>query len=306
MHVTPCGLRPPRWVSPEVPELPEVQAIADFLHSRLAGSRVARLELASLAALKTVAPPLGDLEGSRIESVSRRGKYLLVATDDASLVLHLARAGWLRWRDDPPRDAARPGRGPLALRLVAVDSDGEVVGGFDVTEAGTKKGLAIYAVRDPLEVPGIARLGPEPLDDSFSADALAAILADAGAAQVKGVLRDQSRIAGIGNAYSDEILHAARISPFAAAHSVDPRALHAALRSVLEQACDEARDQDIARLKAEKRAAMRVHGRTGEPCPACGDVVREVAFADRSLNYCATCQTGGRALADRRMSRLLR
>jgi formamidopyrimidine-DNA glycosylase len=157
-------------------------------------------------------------------------------------------------------------------------------------------------------VPAVARLGPDPLED-LTPDSFHEILVAAGRSQVKGVLRDQSRIAGIGNAYSDEILHAARMSPFAPAGTQSAEAearLYAAMRDTLGEAVAVARATDPASLKAEKKAGMAVHGRAGQPCPVCGDIVREVSFADSSLQYCATCQTGGKPLADRRMSRLLK
>jgi formamidopyrimidine-DNA glycosylase len=181
--------------------------------------------------------------------------------------------------------------------------------GFDLTEAGTQKRLAAYVVRDPSDVPGVARLGPDPLDPAFDVDALAAVLAAAGGTQLKGVLRDQARIAGIGNAYSDEVLHVARTSPFRAANRLTPdevATLHAAIVDTLADAVRRSSGMATKELKGEKRSGMRVHGRTGEPCPVCGDVVREVSFADSSLQYCATCQTGGKPLADRRLSRLLK
>ena len=296
-----------------MPELPEVQAIADAVTARAAGARVARVELTSLAALKTFDPPLTALEGRVLRGAGRRGKFLdLDLTDDADqlhLVVHLARAGWLQWRDELPATPARPGKGPLALRVAFVSVDGEPIGGFDLTEAGTRKGLAVHVVRDPAEVPGVARLGPDPLSDAFTPPALDAILDAAGGKQVKGVLRDQATVAGIGNAYSDEILHAARMSPFAAAARLDAEQrtrLYDAIRTTLGDAVERATGAGTGTLKAEKKAGLRVHGRTGQPCPVCGDTVREVSFADSSLQYCPTCQTGGQPLADRRMSRLLR
>lgn len=296
-----------------MPELPEVQAIADAVAARAAGARVARVELTSLAALKTFDPPLTALEGRVLRGAGRRGKFLdLDLTDDADqlhLVVHLARAGWLQWRDELPATPARPGKGPLALRVAFVSVDGEPIGGFDLTEAGTRKGLAVHVVRDPAEVPGVARLGPDPLSDAFTPPALDAILDAAGGKQVKGVLRDQATVAGIGNAYSDEILHVARLSPFAAAARLDAEQrtrLYDAIRTTLGDAVERAAGAGTGMLKAEKKAGLRVHGRTGQPCPVCGDTVREVSFADSSLQYCPTCQTGGQPLADRRMSRLLR
>jgi formamidopyrimidine-DNA glycosylase len=157
-------------------------------------------------------------------------------------------------------------------------------------------------------VPGIARLGPDPLDDALDRDALAALLAGR-RTQIKGVLRDQSIIAGVGNAYSDEILHAAKMSPYAlAANLTDAEidTLYAAMISTLTEAIDTARGKPPADLKDAKRRGMRVHGRRGAACPVCGDEVRSVFFADNSLEYCPTCQTGGKILADRRLSRLLK
>jgi len=198
----------------------------------------------------------------------------------------------------------RPGKGPLALRAVLDDGSG-----FDLTEAGTRKSLAVYLVRDPAEVPGVARLGPDPLADEFTVDALAAILRSAGRAQVKGVLRDQSVVAGIGNAYSDEILHVARMSPFKPASGITGETLeqlYDAIRATLRDAVARSDGLAASELKREKKTNLRVHARTRQPCPVCGDRVAEVSFADSSLQYCPTCQTGGKPLADRRLSRLLK
>jgi formamidopyrimidine-DNA glycosylase len=178
--------------------------------------------------------------------------------------------------------------------------------GFDLTEAGTQKRLAVYIVSDPRQVPGIERLGPDAL--SLDADGLRALLGGR-TERLKTVLTEQSTIAGIGNAYSDEILHVAKLSPYAIAGRLDAAAqarLLDAVHGVLTDAVQRSVGQAAARLKGEKRAGLRVHARTGLPCPVCGDTVREVSFADRSFQYCPTCQTGGRPLADRRLSRLLR
>ncbi|HUY23503.1 MAG TPA: DNA-formamidopyrimidine glycosylase family protein [Acidimicrobiales bacterium] len=286
-----------------MPELPEVEALTRFLHGRVAGRSVERCELGAIAALKTVDPPLSALVGRRAASCTRRGKYVCLELDGVWLVVHLARGGWVRWRDKLPPDRVRPGRGPLALR---VGLDG--ASGFDITEMGTEKRLALWVVGDPDEVDGVATLGVEPLEPGFDADVLAGLLAGA-AGNVKTVLASQSVIAGIGNAYSDEILHVARLSPFKPARNLERsevERLHAAVVGVLGDAVARAVGQEASELKGDKKRAMRVHGRTGEVCPECGDVVREVSFATKSLQYCATCQTGGKPLADRRLSRLLR
>jgi formamidopyrimidine-DNA glycosylase len=286
-----------------MPELPEVQALVDFLAERTVGLAVTGVELGSFSVLKTFDPPPQALTGAPVDRVSRHGKFVDMDCDGVHLVFHLARAGWLRWSDAMPNTVLRPGKSPIALRTRFSDASG-----FDLTEAGTKKRLAAYLVRDPQDVPGIASLGPDPMAAEFTRDAFGALL-EGRRSQIKGLLRDQGFIAGIGNAYSDEILHVARMSPFAMAASLDEAAvdrLYAALRETLAAAVATASGKPAKELKDAKRAGMRVHGRTGELCPVCGDVVREVSFADSSLQYCATCQTGGKPLADRRMSRLLK
>ncbi len=286
-----------------MPELPEVQALADFLAERTAGLAVTAVELGSISVLKTFTPPPQALEAAPVDVVSRHGKFLDLDCDGTHLVVHLARAGWLRWSDTAPTSRLRPGKSPIAMRVRFSDGSG-----FDLTEAGTKKRLAAYVVTDPAEVPGVASLGPDPLADSFTREELARLLAGR-RSQVKGVLRDQAIIAGVGNAYSDEILHVARLSPFAIADRLDDEEvdrLYAALRDTLVQAVRAASGKPAKELKDAKRAGMRVHGRTGQECPVCGDVVREVSFADSSLQYCPTCQTGGKPLADRRTSRFLK
>jgi formamidopyrimidine-DNA glycosylase len=286
-----------------VPELPEVQALADDLTARLDGRAVARLDIVAFSALKTFDPTVSALQGLFLGAVGRRGKFLDFAVDDLHLVVHLARAGWIRWRDSVPPTPPRPGKGPLAARLVLDDESA-----LDLTEMGTQKRLAMYVVRDLQDVPGIASLGPEPLAADFTVDALAAILRKAGRAQIKGVLRDQAVIAGIGNAYSDEILHVAKMSPFKPASMTDDEiaVLYDAMQTTLRDAIERSEGLAASELKAEKKSGMRVHGRTGQACPVCGDTVREVSFADSSLQYCPTCQTGGKPLADRRLSRLLK
>jgi len=292
-----------------MPELPEVHALVNDLRGRLVGHRVDRLDIVSFAALKTFDPPVSALVGETITAVDRHGKFLDLTVGDVHLIVHLARAGWLRWREGPPAPLKGTGKGPLAARLVMRGDDGIAEGaGLDITEAGTKKSLAIWLVRDPAEVPGIARLGPDPLAATFDEAAFAGILSPQGRAQIKGVLRNQSLIAGIGNAYSDEILHAARMSPFAPASMPPERvaALFDAMQVTLADAVARADGLAASELKREKKTNLRVHGRAGEACPVCGDVVRQVRFADSTLEYCATCQTGGKPLADRVLSRLLK
>src|ERR1022692_2444338 len=255
-----------------VPELPEVESLAVYLRERVAGRVIDRADSAAISVLKTYRPDLTALRGRVIDTAERHGKFLDLVTlapaaglDGAAgsgplhLVMHLARAGWLRWRENLPAEPPRPGKGPLAFRLRFTDG-----AGFDLTEAGT---------------------------------------------QIKGVLRDQKINAGIGNAYSDEVLHAAKMSPFKLATSLtadEVAGLHEAIITCLRTAIARSAGLAAGDLKAEKKSGLQVHGRAGQPCPVCGDTVREVSFADSALQYCPTCQTGGRPLADRRMSRLLR
>ncbi|MGH9067017.1 MAG: Fpg/Nei family DNA glycosylase, partial [Acidimicrobiales bacterium] len=283
-----------------MPELPEVEALARSLSSTLAGEEVTRIELGALSALKTFDPPLEALVGRLLGGVGRKGKFLLLQAgagapaDPAGglwLVVHLALGGWIRWRPQLPPARARPGRGPLALRLGL--SGG---GGLEVTEAGTEKRLALWVVRRPEDVGPLAALGPDPLAPGFTgADLGAALQGRTG--HIKGVLTDQRVVAGVGNAYSDEVLHAARLSPFKPAAKLTGEELgrlHVALVEVLGAALARSDGLAPSALKAEKRTGMAVHGRAGLPCPVCGDTVREVSFASKAFQYCPTCQTGGK------------
>src|ERR1700739_4787413 len=287
-----------------MPELPEVESLAAFLREHAVAHSVARADAASFSVLKTFDPPLTALTGQVITGFGRHGKFLDLSTDQGlHLITHLARAGWLRWRDELPTTPPKPGKSPLAFRLRLDDGSG-----FDLTEQGTKKRLAVYLVRDPAEVPGVATLGPDPLAADFTLDTLAGLLARR-RTQIKGVLRDQSIIAGIGNAYSDEVLHVAKMSPFKIAATFTPdevAALHEAIVATLRDAVERSAGLAAADLKGEKKTGLRVHGKAGQPCSGCGDTLREVSFADSALQYCSTCQTGGKPLADRRMSRLLK
>ena len=291
-----------------MPELPEVEALAHHLREVALYRPVARVDVAGMSVLKTFTPPVSALHGRVVTGAARYGKFLAVEfldrpDDPLHLVTHLSRAGWLRWHETAAAAPPKPGRGPLALR-VHLDHVGGP--GFDLTEAGTQKRLSCYLVADPQEVPGVARLGPDAL--ALSRDELAELLAGH-TQRIKTLIVDQQVVAGIGNAYSDEILHTARLSPYAVAGRLKPEqvdTLHAALRAVLTDAVARSVGQGAATLKGEKRSGLRVHARTGLPCPVCGDTVREVSFAERSFQYCPGCQTGGRPLADRRLSRLVR
>jgi formamidopyrimidine-DNA glycosylase len=287
-----------------VPELPEVEALADHLRRHAVGLPIGRVDVSAFSVLKTFDPPITALHGGTVTGAGRWGKYLGLKVDDLHLITHLSRAGWLRWSDRLAAAPLRPGKGPIALR-VHLGTPGEAPG-FDLTEAGTQKRLAVWLVDDPAQVPGIASLGPDALE--LTAEDLGGLLAG-NSGRIKTVITDQKVIAGIGNAYSDEILHVAKLSPFATAGKLTMAqiaALHDAMVSVLTDAVSRSVGQRAATLKGEKRSGLRVHDRTGLPCPVCGDTVREVSFADKSFQYCPTCQTGGKILADRRMSRLLK
>ena len=299
-----------------MPELPEVTALAAFLTEHATGQSIVAVTVASLNVLSTFDPPPSAMVGRVVKGAGRHGKFLDLVlgpgTDtaqedqhsaddrrDLHLLVHLARAGWLRWSDSISAVPPKMG-GPIALR-VRFGS-----GGFDITEAGTKKSVAAAVVWDPAEVPGVARLGPDAL--TLDRDGLAAVL-QGQSGRLKNLITDQSVIAGIGNAYSDEILHTAKLSPFATAGKLSTEEidrLAAAMTSVLTDAVSRSVGAEAARLKGEKRTGLRVHARTGLPCPVCGDVIAEVSFADRSFQYCPTCQTAGRLLADRRRSRLVK
>ncbi|HMK96902.1 MAG TPA: DNA-formamidopyrimidine glycosylase family protein [Acidimicrobiales bacterium] len=286
-----------------MPELPEVEALALFVAEQAAGATIVRAELGSFSALKTYDPPVDALVGRTIEGASRRGKYLCISTGGIWLVAHFSRAGWLHWRDPLPPGRPRPRAGPLALRVGL--STGA---GFDLTEQGTEKRLALWLVRELEAVEGLARLGPDPLAPGFERERFAAVLASS-TGQLKSVLADQSLLAGVGNAYSDEILWAAKLSPFKTASKLteeDRSRLYDALIGTLSEAVSRSLGQAAKELKDAKRAGMSVHGRAGLPCPKCGGTIREVYLANRSFQYCPSCQTGGKVLADRRLSRLLK
>ncbi len=301
--------------------MPEVESLARWLDGRTAGLTIDRADILAISALKTYDPPLDALKTRVVRSWGRAGKFLLCATvpgaasaatadPEIYLAVHLARAGWLRWSDDAAvTKAGKPAKaslskGPQALRVLFDDG-----GGFVATEAGTDKRLRVHVVRDPMDVEHIRTLGPDPLADTFTADTLHTILLANGRSQIKGVLTEQGVIAGIGNAYSDEALHAAKLSPFKPCNSLtveENATLYSCIRMVLIDAIERSAGKPASELKDAKRTGMRVHARTGQPCPVCGDTVREVSFSTKSLQYCATCQTGGKPLADRRLSRLLK
>jgi formamidopyrimidine-DNA glycosylase len=294
-----------------VPELPEVEALAAFLRERAVGRVVARVDVVSIAVLKTYDPPASSLGGLEVTSVARHGKFLDLVAGEGSpgdgtglhLVTHLARAGWLQWREELPTAPPRMGKGPIGLRLHLDDGSG-----FDLTEAGTKKGLAVYLVRDLHTVPGVARLGIDPLSPEFTEELLAGLLTGV-RGQVKGVLTDQSLIAGLGNAYSDEVLWEVGLSPFKPAGNLTPTTCSGCTPPSSTPCAEPWVGQPAwppASSRPRRRAGWPCTPAPGCPAPRAATPVREVSFADKSLQYCPTCQTDGKPLADRRLSRLLK
>jgi formamidopyrimidine-DNA glycosylase len=283
-----------------VPELPDILLYLHALQPRIVGRRIEGVRLASPFLLRSVEPPLPSVAGRTIVDLHRLGKRIVIeAEGEVFLVFHLMIAGRFRWR---PPGTPIPGKvGLLALDL----SDGTLI----LTEAGTKKQASLYVVQ------GRASLAQH---DPGGIDVLGASLpqfADALRREnhtLKRALTDPHLFSGIGNAYSDEILHAARLSPFKQTASLDEeetRRLYDAVRQTLQgwiaRLQEDAGDRFPEKVTAF-RDGMAVHGRHGQPCPECGSPVQRIVYAANEANYCATCQTGGRLLADRSLSRLLR
>lgn len=285
-----------------MPELPFIQVLTDNLDREVRERTIARVRLHSPALLKTFEPPLGAIQGRRIGAVRRIAKLIIVdLEEDLSLAFHLMRHG--RLQVGPPR--ARGGK-DLALGL-GLDDGREV----RVVELGPKKRASVYVLRTSTmaEAEPIAGLGTDPLDPGFSVERLGAMLAGE-TAQLKRFLTLQRYVTGIGNAYSDEILWEARLSPFVRADRlkpVDARTLHAAIVATLRRALEEHRRHFGTELPTrEPLELLRAHRHGGEPCPRCGTPIAEIAYAEKETYYCPTCQTGGKVYADRRMSRLLK
>ncbi|HYY82720.1 MAG TPA: DNA-formamidopyrimidine glycosylase family protein [Actinomycetes bacterium] len=282
-----------------MPELPELDVLAANLAANLAGAKVAAVRVVSVAALKTFDPPLDTLAGRAITGAGRRAKYVWLELGELRLVMHLSLGGRLVLGGKP---AARK----VAVLTVDFD-DGRVL---SMTEGGSQRRAAVWLVDDLDRVPGLAGLGPEPLDPGFTAERLAAILAEGGHT-LKGMLTDQRALAGVGNGWSDDVLHRAKLSPFARPERLgaeDVARLHAALVGVLSEARGSLAEQVAGRVETPRAASrlFAVHGRAGAACFVCGDTIRSVWMGERETSYCPTCQTGGRVLADRRRSRFLR
>lgn len=273
-----------------MPESPEVDALAGFLRANATGRVIRDVDLEEFRALKTRDRPLAELHGRTVAGFRRFGKHISLDTDGPSLLIGFGRAGWARWSEGEAREPDDPDAPPVIARVRFQDG-----AELAVTDAGEWLSLGLTVTDDPMRESSIAKLGPDPLSEEFTREAFDAVVGRR-RKQLKALLQEQESLAGIGNAYSDEILHVAQLAPttHAAALTEEERArLYAAIREVLAGAFAARRDIPIDRQKAEKVAAMRVHGRTGEPCPVCGDEVRDVPGSKGNAQYCATCQNGG-------------
>ncbi|WP_120520489.1 DNA-formamidopyrimidine glycosylase family protein [Arthrobacter celericrescens] len=299
-----------------MPELPELTALAAYLDARLAGATVVSLQFPTRFALKSKGFDPESLAGRTVRRVHRRGKFLVfqtsAATDSAeyadeggalSIVVSFAKAGWLLLsgklsglKDAPePESGSMAAAGYVSARFRFSNHGTDF--GVDLTDEGRWKGLAVFIVHDPEEVSGIAELGPEALDPEFTLEEFTHLFTSR--QRTKDIIRDQKRIAGIGNGYSDEILHAAKLSPLAPGASLDAEAvgrLYATMRGLLGDATEALDGLAPDKLKAAKKESMAVHGRTGESCPVCGTTIQELAYVGTSFQYCPGCQSGGEIL----------
>ncbi|HEU4450165.1 MAG TPA: DNA-formamidopyrimidine glycosylase family protein [Gaiellaceae bacterium] len=275
-----------------MPEFPEVEAARRALDGPVSRSPVERAGPAHVATLKTFDPPLDALAGRRLAGARRRGKHLLFPTDDGELVLHvhLMSAGRIRHLEPGAKGPKTP-----AFRLAFADG-GELV----LTEGGPKKRARVGVYRPVVLEEELAHLGPEA--SGIGALELAAILRAEGR-RLHPFLRDQRALAGIGRAWSNEILNRARLSPYALSTELDDDEVER-LAATIRETLAEGLELRLAGAKDAK--AYRVHDRLGEPCPNCGTPIARVDFEEHTIYYCPDCQTGGRVLKDRRLSRLLR
>ena len=277
-----------------MPELPEVQALAERVEARLAGARFVGAIPLSFSSLKTVAPPPEDLEGCRLEAVGRRGKFLVLSLPPLRLLVHLSQGGRLVFEEAP--SGTRPRGALVRLRFDRAPS-------LLVKEFGTER-KAGWWIMAPGDDGPLAKLGPEPFSPEFEE----LILRGDDSGQLHPMLRDQRRVAGIGRGYADDILHRAKLSPFRSLSSLGdaerPELLRS-IRTVLAEALEVERRREGG-LPTKLGDHFAVHRKSGTPCPACGSELRRVSFESHEITYCPGCQTGGRILADRRLSRLIR
>ncbi len=280
----------------DVPELPELEAFVIAQREALTAEPIAAVPVAHFATTKTIDPPLASLAGQRFTAVGRRAKRLLfTASGGDTLMVHLMSAGRL---------AVGAKRPKTAMLVVQFDSGRELL----MSESGHKRRAGVWLLRPDALAAELAHIGPEPLDPAFTVAALAETLA-AHPHQLHAFLRDQRAIAGVGRAFANEILWAAQLSPYqrsATLSEADVAALHVAITAVLGAAVERLVPLSGAGLTTKADRGYAVHDRLGEPCPRCGEAIRRVSFDEHTVFYCPACQTGGRVLADRRLSRLLR
>jgi formamidopyrimidine-DNA glycosylase len=278
-----------------MPELPEVQALAERLTGAVAGAAFAAADVLQFSSLKTVTPRASELAGRTLERVGRRGKYLVFELGGPRILVHLSQGGRVDV-EDPPKSTKPRG---AVVRLRFGDDRPSVL----VKEFGRERKAGWWVLAAGDDGP-LAKLGPEPDEDAFER----LVLDGDDARRVHTILRDQRTVAGLGRGYTDDVLHRARLSPYATLVSLDAasrRRLVDAIREVLADAL-EAERRRSGGLPTKIGDHFTVHGRAGEPCPVCGDDLRRVSYESHEVAYCPTCQTGGKVLADRRLSRLLR
>jgi formamidopyrimidine-DNA glycosylase len=277
-----------------VPELPEMQALAERLHATVAGARIQGLQPLSFSALKTVVPDPASLVGRTVDEVGRRGKYLVWSLGGPRLLIHLSQGGRVDL-EDPPR-TSRPRNGVVRVSVAGRPS-------VLVKEFGTERKAAWWVLAEGDEGP-LARLGPDAGSPAF----VELVRTGDDRRRVHTILRDQRTVAGTGRGYTDDALHRAKLSPYATLASLDAvqrERLVAAVDHVLAEGLAAERRR-TGGLPAKVGDHWVVHGRTGQPCPTCGDTLRRVSYESHEVTYCPACQTGGRVLADRRLSRLLK
>lgn len=270
-----------------MPESPEVQALVEILGERMSGREIVSVGGVDPRIVKTRDRPLDAFAGVRVSGLRRYGKYIGILGGEGELVLSFGRNGWIRWHQDGvvPAEDAR-----IAVATLSFDDGASL----QFVETGDFLAAAAWAVDRAAEVAGIAALGPDPIDPGFSADDLDRALG-ARRKQIKALLQEQRSLAGIGNAYSDEILHRARLAPTvhaAALGDEERERLYEATTGVMRGAVSARRGLPPEKLKAAKVAAMAVHGRGGEACPVCGDTIVDHVFAGASAQLCPTCQRG--------------
>jgi formamidopyrimidine-DNA glycosylase len=286
-----------------VPELPEMQALAERLDAFVSGRTLRAADLLGFSSLRTYAPPAEDLVGQVLRGITRRGKYLVWAfDDDLRVVVHLSQAG--RVDVEEPAKRTRP-RGAVA-RFTFDPAAGDDTRGVLVREHGTQRKASWWVLASGDDGP-LDGLGPEPDSEAFAE----LIRTSTSGRRLHSDLRDQHVVAGIGRGWGDDILHRARLSPFATLRSLSPEErerLLDATRTVLEEALTLERGRSGGLSEAKLGGRFAVHGKFGAPCPTpdCGETLRRVSFDSYEMTYCAHCQTGGKVLADRRLSRLLK